>query len=279
MTFREWIFSDPDANIPFNGAWQLGHILTLIACILIAIGISFLRKKDIKIRTWVIRGLIFGLLFFELTRRGIYIANGFVNHIKGWYSFHHILRNMLPRPWCAMSVWCLILSILIDKKYFYNFSAASALLNAVIFFAYPAAGFINVYVQFENLYSIGTHALLLITSISLITLKFTDFKYTEGSIKKSAIREVICFLVILVYSFIQMYIFKIEKDPMYFMKGNDVQKTLGLEYPTYLFLYIIFIIVYYNSFYIIQGISNKTIILNFRKPIKKYSRRLVRYKK
>lgn len=277
MTFKEWIFSDLSVNPAVDGAWGPAHIITLVLCILITIGLSFLRNKDYKIRLWVIRGLVFGLLFFELTRRGIYIAKGILSSTGVYFRLYHIMWNLLPRPWCAMSVWCMILSIVINKKFFYNFTAISAILNAIIFFAYPAAGFCNKYFQFENIYSIVTHSLLLITSISMITLKFTDFKYYDGSLKKSALRELICFLVILGYTFLQIYVLKISHDPMYFRPGNDVQNTLGMSYPLFLFIYIVFLTVFYNAFYIIQGLKTHTLFFNFKKPLRMYSRRLTRY--
>ena len=129
MTFKEWIFSDLSVNPAVDGAWGPAHIITLVLCILITIGLSFLRNKDYKIRLWVIRGLVFGLLFFELTRRGIYIAKGILSSTGVYFRLYHIMWNLLPRPWCAMSVWCMILSIVINKKFFYNFTAISAILK------------------------------------------------------------------------------------------------------------------------------------------------------
>lgn len=277
MTFHQWIFSESSVNPKIDGAWGPAHIITLVLCILITIGLSFLRNKDYKTRLWVIRGLVFGLLFFELTRRGIYIARGILSKSGDYFAIEHLMWNLLPRPWCAMSVWCIILSIIIDKKFFYNFTAMSAILNVLIFFAYPVAGFCNKYFQFENIYSIVTHSLLFITSISMITLRFTDFKYYDGSLKKSALRELICFLVILGYTFLQIYVLKISTDPMYFRPGNDVQNTLGMSYPLFLFIYIVFLAIFYNAFYIIQGLKTHTLIFNFRKPLRMYSRRLTRY--
>lgn len=103
---------------------------------------------------------------------------------------------------------------------------------------------INIYCL--KIYTLATHSLLLVTSITLITLKFTKFEY------KTIWQEAICLAVILAYVFLEIYGLKIESDPMYFMPGNDVMDILGVGYPLYLVLYIIFIIIYFNIFYLID---------------------------
>lgn len=280
MSFLEWLFSDQTVNPKVDGAWGLGHILTLVFCILAIVGISFLRKKDFKLRFNVIKYLVIVLLVFELARRGIYVIRGFVYPSIGYFSLHNIIYNFLPRPWCAISVWCMILSIKIKNTRFYNFSCITALMNALVFFAYPGAGFVNVYMQFENIYSIVTHSLLLIIAVSMITLKFTDFKYYEGSLNKSFLMELLFIIIVFAYAFIEIYILKIATDPLYFNPGNDVQKTLGFEYPLFLFVYIIFLIFYYNIFFIIQELIQHTLKDTFNKifPKKKFSIRLRRKK-
>ncbi|MBQ1260547.1 MAG: hypothetical protein IIX96_00870, partial [Clostridia bacterium] len=45
--------------------------------------------------------------------------------------------------------------------------------------------------------------------------------------------------------------FNIEPDPLYFRQGNDVQEILGLSYPVFLILYIIFMVFYVSLFYMI----------------------------
>ena len=55
----------------------------------------------------------------------------------------------------------------------------SALLCSFIYFIYPGTGFNNEYIMWSNLYSIVTHALLLTTSITILTLKFADFKFKD----------------------------------------------------------------------------------------------------
>ena len=107
-------------------------------------------------------------------------------------------------------------------------------------------GFNNQYILFENLYSICTHALLLITSISLITLKFTEFRY------KTIWKELICLAVVFAYAFLEIYLLQIESDPLYFMPGNDVQEILGFGYPVFLIIYLVFMAIYVNVFYLIQ---------------------------
>ena len=247
MSFHNWIYSITPEGSDINGAWKLPHILTLVGCIITVIALAFLfRKKDKKMRTVVIRVLIGLILFFEIARRVI-------NFIKGGHNtLNDVLYTLLPRPWCALSCWALILSMFVNKKFFYNFASASAFVCALIFFAYPEAGFTNKYITFEHLYSIGTHSLLLITSLTLITLKFTDFNY------KTAWKEGICLAVIYIYAFIEIYLLDIASDPLYFMPNGDVAKVLGgMSYGLYLPLYILFIGVYFSSFYLITYFSQK----------------------
>ena len=247
MSFHNWIYSITPDGSDINGAWKLPHILTLVGCIFTIIALAFFfRKKDKKTRTLVIRILIGLILFFEIARRVI-------NFIKGGHNtLNDVLYTLLPRPWCALSCWALIVAMFANKKFLFNFASMSAFVCALIFFAYPEAGFTNKYVTFEHLYSIATHSLLLITSLTLITLKFTDFHY------KTAWKEGICLAVIYVYAFIEIYILDIASDPLYFMPGGDVAKVLGgMSYGLYLPLYILFIGVYFSSFYFITYLAQK----------------------
>ena len=76
---------------------------------------------------------------------------------------------LLPRPGCAISVWLVMLAPIINKKGFYNFASIISILCAVIFFAYPGAGFLHKYILFEDLYSIITHSLFFIGSFLIVT--------------------------------------------------------------------------------------------------------------
>lgn len=136
---------------------------------------------------------------------------------------------------------------MVNKKFFYNFASLSALLCSAIYFVYPGTGFNNVYMLFPNIYSIITHALLLIMSITLIVLKFTDFKY------KDIWKVLICFVLTFGYAFLEIFVLKIQPDPMYFMPNGDIQAgILKISYGLYLFLYIMLMVVYINSFYLIS---------------------------
>ena len=104
----------------------------------------------------------------------------------------------------------------------------------MIFFAYPSVGFTNEFILFENLYSIMTHSLFLVMSVCFITYKFTDFQY------KLAKKESICFVVMMAYVFIEIYLLKIDPDPFFFLPNNEVQDILGMGYGLYLPLYILF---------------------------------------
>ena len=121
----------------------------------------------------------------------------------------------------------------------------------MIFFSYPGVGFNNKYILFDNLYSICTHALLLTTAITMIVLRFTEFKYRE--IWKLGI----CFLLTFVYGLVQIYFLKTITDPMYFMPNGDIQAgILHISHGLYLFLYITFLLVYINAFYLVEDRKN-----------------------
>lgn len=251
MSFIEWITSSYE-NPSKNGQWGWLHITVLVLCVALIVGIALLfRKRSYKARRIVIWVLVSLILLFEIARRIINLCK------TDDYSFNNLMHILLPRPWCAISCWSLIIATIFNKKFLYNVSCYTSLLCALVFFAYPGVGFNNVYILFENLYSIATHSLLLVTSISLITLKFTKFEY------KTMWKELICLAVILGYTFLEIYALKIEADPMYFMPGNDVMEIFGVSYPVYLVIYILFIIIYVNAFYLIDDRKN---VFKRRKP-------------
>ena len=246
MKFLDWLYSTyPNPHV--NGEWGTLHITVLAICIaFIVISSLLLKKADRKIKhtiLYIMAGIIFA---FGVIRRIV----GFINMTDA--TLNNILTVLLPRPGCAISCVLVILAVLINKKYFYNFSAIVGTLCAVVFFAYPGAGFNNEYILFENLYSIVTHSLFFIMSICFITYKFTDFNY------KTAWREGICFALLIIYSFLQIYVLKTSPDPFYFMPENEVIEVLGgMSYALYLPLYLVFIAVYICAFYLIPVLSKQ----------------------
>lgn len=246
MTFKDWIFSNrPSDNQTIAGQWGWLHITTLLVCIatIITLALVFRKRseKARKIVIWILVGIIF---VFEMSRRSI-------NLIKTTdYSAHNLLHTLLPRPWCAIACWSLIASVLVNKKFFYNFASTTALLCAIIYFAYPGTGFNDKYIVFENVYSITTHGMLLITSITLITLKFTKFEY------KNIWKELICLGFVFLYAILEIFVLKIEADPLYFMPGGDIQDIFGVQWGVYLTIYIIFVVIYLNMFYLIDDRKN-----------------------
>ena len=252
MTFAEWLFSLNEKpiieNPEVNGRWGLLHILTLVLCVGLILAFYFIVKKSknkekaSKIIIIVLASLI---LFFEFMMR-------FVRFTIYWDDMTVYLAFwiLLPRPWCALSCWALMISVLVNKKFFYNFASISALLCALIFFACPGVGFNNKYILFDNLYSIATHALLLVMSISLITLKFTDFRY------KGIWKEAICFAATFLWSAMTISL-GFERDPMYFMPNGDIQAGIfGIPYGVYMVIYVVFLLLFINTFYLINDRKN-----------------------
>lgn len=256
MTFKEWFFGESDkinpgfVNPDVNMQWKLPHILVLLTCIATIIALSFIfRKKNEKARRivlWVLAGII---LLFEITRRIKYIT---AMIIENEVALDEILYALLPRPWCAISCWSIVIAAIFNKKYLYNIASSTSLLCAIIFFAYPSAGFNNKLMEFGNIYSIVTHSMLLVTSICLITLKFTDFKY------KTIWKDAVCLLVVFGYACFETWVLKIADNPLYFlpMEGNEVQEILGVGNALYVVIYIVFLVVFMNIFYLINDRKN-----------------------
>ncbi len=249
MTFKDWLFSNYPPNSGIGGQWGALHIVTLVVCVLAIVAIAFLfRGKTEKTRYRVLLVMAIAIAVFELSRRIINISRG------GCTDLTSALRTLLPRPWCAISCWLVMIAVFTKKKFLYNFTAITALLNALVFFAYPSVGFNNKYILFENVYSIVTHSLLLVSAVSMITLKFTDFRYKRGDgWQNSALLELITLAIVVAYAFLEIFVLKIEADPLYFRDGNEAQGVLGLAYPIYLVVYILFLTVWLNAFYVVTG--------------------------
>lgn len=244
MSFKEWITSSyPNPGI--DGRWGWLHITVLILCVAIIVALALIfRNKSEKTRRIVILVLAGLILLFELTRRIVNLC------VASEYTLNSVLYILLPRPWCAISCWCVIISAIFNKRFLYNVTSYTSLLCALVFFAYPSVGFNNKFILFENLYSIATHSLILISSITFITLRFTKFEF------KTIWKEAICLAVIFLYAVLEIYVLKIESDPLYFMPGNDIVELFGLSYGAYLAIYIVFLIVYISIFYLIDDRKN-----------------------
>ena len=247
MTFSQWMFGGIDN--PFKaGQWGPLHIGVMVTCVALILGFSFLVKYARNPETakkaiaFSLTGAIF---FFEVTIRFVQCVKLYHLHLPEMAGITP-LWILLPKPWCAISCWALIASVFVKKTFFYNYASLSALLCAVIFFTYPGVGFNNEYLLFENWYSILTHALLLTTSITLMVLKYTDFKYREFW------KMAVCFVLTFGYAFLEIFVLKIHTDPMYFMPDGDIQADiLRMPYGLYVFLYVVLILVYVNTAHMI----------------------------
>lgn len=240
MTFSRWLFGGIDN--PFQaGQWGALHIATLVVCTALIVGFYFLVKRSPnpeQTRKCIVFSLAGAIAFFEIMIRFVYCMKLYYFH-QPEMSGVTPLWIILPKPWCAISCWALIASCFIKKPFFYNYASLSALLCAFIFFIYPGVGYNNVHLLFENWYSILTHALLLTTSISLMTLQYTQFRFRHFW------KTGVCFVLTFVYGLVEIYILKIQEDPMYFMPEGDIQADiLRMDYGLYLTLYIILFLAY-----------------------------------
>lgn len=244
MTFIEWLFSSYP-NPAKDGQWGWLHICVMICCALFIVGASLYfrgkRKDDVKQKRMLLFILAGTLLFFELSRRALFFLK------EDEYILHTVLRTIFPRPWCAISCWMVMLATVINKKFFYNFASITSILCGAIFFAYPGAGFNNEYILFENLYSIVTHSVFFTVAILFITLGFTDFQFKEMW------KELICLGGVYLYGAFETWGLQIEKDPLYYLPGNEIIELFGMPYEVYVVGYIAFIAVFWLTFYVIQN--------------------------
>ena len=251
MSFTDWLFeADGFVNPPIQGQWKFLHILTLVICIVAIFTFKFLASKSKnkeKIQKIIVYTLVSMILFFEVVSRIVYMVKLYYYHDPSMAGLD-MVWILLPKPWCAVSCWALMASVLVKKKFFYNYAALSALLCAVIFFTYPGVGYNNQYIMFSNLYSIVTHALLLTTSITLMIFKWTDFKY------ENLWKVLLSFVITMVYALVEIYVLKIQNDPMYFMPHGDIQEgILNIPWSIYIVLYTMLIVIYINAFYLTQN--------------------------
>lgn len=240
MTLSQWLFGGIEN--PFKaGQWGTLHIATLVVCIGLIVAFYFLVKHSHnpeKTSKGIVISLASAIAFFEIMIRFVYCVK--------LYYFHQPEMNgvtalwiILPKPWCAVSCWALIACRFVKKPYFYNYASLSALLCSFIFYIYPGVGYNNEHLLFENWYSILTHALLLTTSITLITLKYANFKFRHFW------KTGICFVLTFGYALLEIYVFKVMPDPMYFMPDGDIQAgILRMDYGLYLMLYILVFLAY-----------------------------------
>ncbi len=252
MTFSQWLFGGIDN--PFKaGQWGPLHICVMLSCAIMVIAFAQIVKHSHhqdRTKKWIVYGLVAAIAFFEIMIRFVHFVKLYHLHLPEMEGLTPIWI-LLPRPWCAISCWSLIASVFVRKRFFYNFASLSALLCAVVFFVYPGVGFNNVHLLFENWYSILTHALLLTTSITLMCLGYTDFRYRE------IWKESICFILTFIYAFTEIYVLQIHTDPLYFMPDGDIQADiLRLPYGLYLFLYILVFLIYVNTAYMINDREN-----------------------
>ena len=245
MTFTSWLFSTYP-NPHKNGEWGALHIIVLSLCIAFIVISSILLKNKSKKTKYTILCVMAGILvFFGLARRII----GFAKATE--FTLYNVLYTLLPRPGCAISCWLVVIAVIINKKFFYNFASIISILCSVVFFAYPGAGFLNEYILFENLYSIVTHAVFFIMCFCFITYGFVDFDY------KTIYKEGVCLALLIVYTFLEIYVLKINSDPFYFMPNNEVMKILGMDYSLFLPLFLVFIVVYLNAYYLIPMLKKR----------------------
>jgi len=252
MSFSQWLFGGIDN--PFKaGQWGPLHIAVMLSCVMLILVFDFVTKhsqNQERTKKRILFSLVGAIAFFEIMIRFVQCVKLYHLHLPEMAGVTWLVIA-LPKPWCAISCWALIASVFVKKTFFYNFASLSALLCSVVFFVYPGVGFNNVHLLFENWYSILTHALLLTTSITLMTLRYTSFQY------KSFWKVAVCIGLTFVYALMEVFALRVHADPLYFMPNGDIQADiLKLPYGIYLVAYIALIVIYINVPYLIEDREN-----------------------
>ena len=64
----------------------------------------------------------------------------------------------------------------------------------------------------------------------------------------------VCFALTFVYGLLEIFVLKIQTDPMYFMPDGDIQADiLRMSYGLYLVLYILVFLIFINVPYVITA--------------------------
>ena len=88
----------------FNG-WYFFWLLLLGG---LTVGLYFLlRKRSEKAKYIAIFIIAMGILLFEIVRR---IVN-FTREGFDWNDWNSIAYTLIPRPWCAISCWMMMVSV------------------------------------------------------------------------------------------------------------------------------------------------------------------------
>ena len=136
MSLKEWFFETGEFSNPYYaGQWKTLHIITLIVSIMLIVLfyhlVKYAKDKE-KTKDIIIKSLVYTILFFEVAIRVVYFIRRYYFNVLDMQGLDAVWI-LLPKPWCAVSCFVLILSIFIKKKFFYNYAALSALLTSFIY--------------------------------------------------------------------------------------------------------------------------------------------------
>lgn len=254
MTFKQWLFSElPNPKCsPYN--WM--YIVALVFLVGFVVGSTLLLKnKSQKQKRNVMFVVAAVILFFELSRRVVNLCK------ETEWTLHNVLHILLARPGCAISAWLAMLAVVINKRWAYAFASLICLLCGTGFFASPGAGFDRELVQFEEVFSMVEHVGFYLMALCFVTYRLAEFRFADmGKIG-------ICFGALAVYVF-ALIKGGIEHDPFLFLPNSDVHQILGgMNYPTFLTLYIVFVVLFFGAFFVVN--DRKVVAAQFNKWFKK----------
>lgn len=243
MWFKDFMTNENNITLPKSEyLYGTRHIIVLALTFILTLAVYFIfRNKSDKAKNILFKCFGFFFLFWEISTRivNLIIAEGL--------TFEKILEILLPMHICSVMVWIFIIAIFSKNQVLINFGAIGGILATIAFLLYPAVGLHQVYINFTNLYSITSHMVGFICSISLISLGKTKFEM------KKIWQTYLCVALMFCWGAVVNFLIFPGSDYMYMI--NDPLE-LGLPFP-YQILYAAIIGLYVLAFYLVPFVKNK----------------------
>lgn len=244
MSFLDWLTDANNPSLPKSEyLYGARHICVLVAALLACVVLTLIfRKKSRKSINTLLYVLCGIFIFFEISTRIISLA------FADAYTWQSVLKTLIPMHICSIMVWVVIVAILTKSKALYSFGTIGGLLATVAYLLYPAVGLNKTYMSFSCIYSTFTHMLGFVTCILFITLKVSEFKISK------IWQPFVGFIIMFSWGALLNFVIFPGSDYMY-MVNDPLELNLG-GMP-YQILYVIVLILYTCTFYLVPLIANK----------------------
>ena len=216
--------------------YHFPHILTIVLVALIStIAVVWGRKKATQKQKngflWVMFGI---LLAFEIVSMSLELIEG------GNYMV------FIPMHFSTIMLWMVVLVIGTKNQHLLNIAGMGGILAGLGFFANPVVGFNAEVLKFGNYYSIITHGIVMISGIFITACGYAKYKW------KYSWSMALFIVFVYVYSFFQNFVWFEDTNYLYYSIN-----VLPIPYGWFLTLYIMLLLTYFTSFYLIYEKSHK----------------------